>query len=166
MVRWFAEQSGGTVEIVSEINEGTTVTLLLPASITQVAESNEGTMPLSTLPSGTEKILVLAMDEAVRATIRQVLEVLGYTVEFATVADNVTTQLSTGRFHVLIADEAVADDELLRGIAREVSVIVAATGRGTQQRLSAQGVVTLLKPFSIADLAGTVRRVIDRATTE
>src|SRR4030095_5261196 len=32
MVRWFAEQSGGTVELRSVVGQGTTVALLLPSS--------------------------------------------------------------------------------------------------------------------------------------
>ena len=41
-------------------------------------------MPLSTLPTGTERVVVLAMDDALRATIHQTLEVLGYRVTVAT----------------------------------------------------------------------------------
>ena len=159
MVRWFAEQAGGAVEIESELQKGTTVTLLLPKSAGDVADANEGTMPLSTLPTGTERVLVFATEETLRTTIRQILQVLGYTVEFATGAEEAGRKLRDGQFRVLIADEAVADEDFFRPIARDVKVIVAA-GRGAQRQASA-GIAVLPKPFSIADLAGTVRRAID-----
>jgi signal transduction histidine kinase len=159
MVRWFAEQAGGAVEIESELNTGTTVTLLLPKSAGNVTDANEGTMPLSTLPTGSERVLVFAIEETLRTTIRQILQVLGYTVEFAANAEEASRQLLGGQFRVLIVDEAVADEDLCRHVARDVKVIVAA-GRGAQ-RPACAGIAVLPKPFSIADLAGTVRRVLD-----
>ena len=69
MVRWFAEHAGGCAAIDSVVGQGTTVTLLLPRVKTeQPADANDRTMPLSTLPSGTERVVVLALDEALRAT--------------------------------------------------------------------------------------------------
>ena len=89
MVRWFAEHSGGCAAIESVVGQGTTVTLLLPRhSVEQAADANDRTMPLSTLPTGTERVVVLALDEALRSTIHQTLEVLGYRVKVASGAED------------------------------------------------------------------------------
>ena len=164
MVRWFAEQAGGAVELESELNEGTTITLFLPKAAGSVTDGNDGTMPLSILPTGTEKVLVLATEESLRTTIRQILQVLGYTVEFASGTQRLHEELTAGEFRVLIVDEAAADEDLLTGLARDrrqVGVIVAVSGRDAQKKVSSAGATALAKPFSIADLAGTVRRVVD-----
>jgi signal transduction histidine kinase len=52
MVRWFAEQSGGAVELESIHGRGTTVSVWLPRIGDGVVDGHDGTMPLSTLPSG------------------------------------------------------------------------------------------------------------------
>ncbi len=165
MVRWFAEQAGGTVDLSSQVGKGTTVTLLLPKSAETPVDSNDGTMPLSTLPTGTEHVLVLATDAAVRTTIKQVLQVLGYTVEFAANLEALGNEVMTGKFRVLIVDEGAADHEALarvRDAGAGIAIIVAA---GSAARGNVLGATTLLKPFSIADLAGTVRCVIDGRST-
>src|SRR5262249_15150305 len=155
--RWFAEQSRGAVELASTVGEGTTVTLLLPLSQEQPAEAHEMTMPLSTLPTGTERVVVLAADEAVRSTIRQILEVVGYTVEFTASADEALATLRAASAHLLLIDAGARDEAELVGRARGVrpglKVIATADSMGLD-RVRGFGAVALQKPFSLADLAG------------
>lgn len=61
LVRLFARQPGGSAEIVSEAGRGTAVSLLLPTTA-QPCTSGTHTMPLATLPTGTEHVAVLAAD--------------------------------------------------------------------------------------------------------
>ena len=164
MVRWFAEQSCGAVELASTVGKGTTVTLLLPLSQEQAAESHEMTMPLSTLPTGTERVIVLAADEAVRSTIRQILEVLGYAVELTANADDVLSSLRSQSADVLLIDAGARDEAELVARARHarpaLKVILTADSMG-MDRVLKLGAAALLKPFSLADLAGCVRRTLD-----
>jgi nitrogen-specific signal transduction histidine kinase len=164
MVRWFAEQSRGSVELASTVGKGTTVTLLLPLSQEQPAEAHEMTMPLSTLPSGTERVVVLAADEAMRATIRQILEVLGYTVEFTADAGEALASLRAQNADLLLIDAGARDEAELVGRVRAarpgLKVVVTADSGGTD-RVRALGATALQKPFSLADLAGCVRRALD-----
>jgi len=78
MVRWFAEKAGGAVSLKSRPGEGTTLTVLLPAHHTETADTSGLTMPLSSLPSGTETVIVLTNDDEFRVTVEQILSALGY----------------------------------------------------------------------------------------
>jgi signal transduction histidine kinase len=165
MVRWFAEQGGGVVEIASAVGQGTTVTLLLPVTQDQVIDSHEMTMPLSTLQTGDERILVVAPDESLRATIRQILEVLGYSVTFTAGAADVPGAVRTNEAQLLMLDATMRDEADLIARARAVrpglKVIVTVDGQSHVERVKALGATALLKPFSLADLAGSVRRTLD-----
>lgn len=80
MVHGFANQSGGKVWIESEVNEGTAVELLLPASDNPVEHTRHEEKE-RTPPSGSgEKILVVEDDPDIREYVSTVLSGLGYTV--------------------------------------------------------------------------------------
>jgi CheY-like chemotaxis protein len=146
------------------VGKGTAVTLLLPVSQDQVVEAHDMTMPLSTLPTGNERVLVLAADDAVRATIRQILEVLGYTVTFAPDVEDMLATLRAEPVQLLIVDAAIREPELIaraRAARSSVRVLLTADGQSQVERSAARGVAVLLKPFSLADLAGSVRRALD-----
>src|SRR5690606_26994394 len=105
MVRWLAEASGGTATIDSVVGQGTTVTLLLPRQqLEHSGDTSAMTMPLSTLPTGTERVVVLAVDEALRSTIRQTLEVLGYRVKVASKAEDLLSAVATEATDLVVVD--------------------------------------------------------------
>jgi CheY-like chemotaxis protein len=165
MVRWFAEQSGGTATIESVVGQGTTVTVLLPQLAEPAIETQEKTMPLSTLPSGTERVVVLALDEALRATIHQTLEVLGYRVKVASGAEDLLAAVAAEPTQLLVVDGLGRRDAdvLIRARAVQPELRIVATvdpGRASE-RISVAGLASLAKPFSLADLASTVRRTLD-----
>jgi signal transduction histidine kinase len=166
MVRWFAEQLHGVAELASTVGVGTTVTLLLPQSQEQHVEPHEMTMPLSTLPTGTERVVVLAADEAVRSTILQILEVLGYKVAFTSTVEEAVASLRADAADLLLIDAGARDEAELLARARlaapGLKVIVTADSSGLE-RVRALGATALQKPFSLADLAGCVRRTLDAA---
>lgn len=167
MVRWFAEQSGGVTEIASTVGKGTCVTVLLPVSQEQTIDPHDMTMPLSTLPTGSERVVVLAADEALRATIRQILEVLGYSVSFSADQAGVLAALRADDAHLLMFDTGVRDEADLIARAREarpgVKVVATTDGQNQAERLKALGATALQKPFSLAELASSVRRALDGA---
>jgi signal transduction histidine kinase len=166
MVRWFAEQAGGAIALDSAVGRGTTVAVLLPLSVEQVVEQADKTMPLSTLPTGDERVVVLAPDEAVRVTVRQILQVLGYEVVLTGADEELLEALAAKRADLLIIDGAARDDAGLLARARSASpamkIVVTVEGQRSRDRSgSANGVSVLAKPFSLAELAGVVRQSLD-----
>ncbi|HUQ50653.1 MAG TPA: ATP-binding protein [Gammaproteobacteria bacterium] len=167
MVRWFAEHAGGAAAIESVVGQGTTVTLMLPRIQPEQADSIEMTMPLSTLPTGNERVVVLALDEALRATIHQTLEVLGYRVRVASGAEDLLAAVAAEQTELLMVDGLGRGDAdiLIRARAAQPKLRIIATAdpsRGAE-RIAGVGIASLAKPFTLADLAGTVRRTLDAA---
>ncbi len=73
------KQSGGNIRVCSEIGRGTTFNIYLPRA-GNAAELSEKVEPLADLPRGTETILLVEDEEAVREILREVLEADGYSV--------------------------------------------------------------------------------------
>ncbi|HLF09907.1 MAG TPA: ATP-binding protein [Gammaproteobacteria bacterium] len=172
MVRWFAERSGGSAYVDSVLAKGTTVTLLLPdvpdGVPDGVPEASDKTMPLSILPTGTETVLVFAAEEGLRSTIRQILEVLGYSTKFTADSEEMLALLRDEDVQVLIFDCGLRNDpsqtELLsqaRTIAPQLKLVMTTDTPTFGERSVTNGAAVLLKPFSIADLANTVRQTLD-----
>jgi signal transduction histidine kinase len=166
MVRWFAEQAAGAVALESAVGRGTTVALSLPLCAEQSGvEQNDKTMPLSTLPTGEERIVVLAPEEAVRSTVRQILEVLGYTVDLAAGDEDMIAVLGAKAGELLIVDGPARDDLALLARARSarpnLKIVVMVEGQRPRDRGSQPGISMLAKPFTLAELAATVRHSLD-----
>jgi signal transduction histidine kinase/CheY-like chemotaxis protein len=170
MVRWFAEQSGGTATIDSVVGQGTCVTVLLPRHTEQVVDDNAKTMPLSTLPSGNERVVVLALDDALRATIHQTLEVLGYRVKVATGTEDLIAAVAAEPTDLLMLDGlGRGDADVLvraRALRADIKIIVTADAARAGERVQLGRVATLTKPFTLAELASTVRRTLETAGSE
>jgi len=122
---------------------------------------------LSTLATGSERVVVLALDEDLRATIHQTLEVLGYRVKVASGAEDLLAAVAAERTELLMVDGLGRGDAdiLIRARAIEPQLRIIATvdpSRGAE-RMPGLGITSLAKPFTLADLAGTVRRALDAA---
>ena len=167
MVKWFAESSGGAVGLVSEPGQGTTISLLLPASKEQPDASPSMTMPLSSLPGGSEPVLVVAADRSVADTLRDSLAVLGYAVQVIHDSAELSRRLDSGEFELAVldssADTSATPRRLAAAIRRKypaVSTLVVIDSDSSER--DGPGVSpALLKPFSLKDLAILVRRVLD-----
>jgi len=171
MVRWFAEQSGGTVSIDSTLGCGTAVSLLLPRSTDAAAETMSKTAPLSTLPGGDECIGVFSRDDGVRSTIEQILRVLGYDVHTAGEAGDMLERLRSRQIEVLVVDGAGQDPVSRRRLiaaARRVrpGVKIVATADAADAVPADARPRFLAKPFSIADVARAVRGAVDADEAE
>jgi signal transduction histidine kinase/CHASE3 domain sensor protein/ActR/RegA family two-component response regulator len=79
MVHGFVKQSGGHVNIYSEVGEGTTVRLYLPRAVGAVLPASRSAAPAD-LPRGNATILVVEDEAAVREACVAILRDLGYRV--------------------------------------------------------------------------------------
>ncbi len=122
MVYGFVRQSGGTVDITSEVGQGTTVAMRFP-----VAPPSEITTPLAdraSAPLGPERsVLVVEDDPAVRATAVDLLTGLGYRALAVASADSALALLAREPV------DALFTDVMLNGGMNGPELAAAATAR-------------------------------------
>lgn len=163
------KQSGGHITVESQVGVGTTFRVLLP-----VAAGNSGSTagsPTPLAPGGTETILLVEDEDALRKATRRVLEKQGYTVYEA---DGSTAALEFAKHKLECLDLVITDvvmpvlsgrqvaDQLRR--ARPDLQILFISGY-TDDAVVRHGVLVgtdhfLQKPFTPATLAAKVRSVL------
>ena len=173
MAYGFARQSGGHLRIESSLGRGTTVTVYLPRYIGEAqAEAPVESHEIAFAQAG-ETILVVEDDADVRAHTCEVLAELGYT--FRAVADGaaaVEWLAGDSRLDLVFTDVVLAGSMNGRDVADQArqlrpSVPVLFTSGYARDAIIAQGrlaegVELLPKPFSMAVLAGRLRKRLDR----
>jgi PAS domain S-box-containing protein len=169
MVYGFVKQSGGHVKIYSEVGQGTTVKLYLPRST--AAEEPLGPVEPQQAVGGSETILVAEDDEAVRATVVEMLSGLGYRVLKAPDAASALAVIDSGIPIDLLFTDVVMPGRLrspeLARMARErlPNLAVLFTSGYTENaivhggRLD-PGVELLGKPYTRERLARRIRQVL------
>jgi PAS domain S-box-containing protein len=163
----FARQSGGDTTIASTPGAGTTVTILLPREAASAVEPGAEDAE-SEAPRGTETVLVVEDEPAVRDYSVAALGDLGYRVLFAEDATGALRLLDTSRdISVLFTDiglPGINGRQLAELALRRVPglKILFTTGyaRDAAVRRNPGGEL-LLKPFSVAGLARKLRQLID-----
>ncbi|HEY9182340.1 MAG TPA: ATP-binding protein, partial [Gammaproteobacteria bacterium] len=155
MVRWFAEKAGGGVILKSRPGEGTAVTVLLPAQHAEAAETMGFTMPLSSLPSGNEQVIVLSDDDEFRTTVEQILSTLGYRTALRDGGNND----SALRAVVIVDAQAsrTTTAERIYALVRRQGAALGVVVIGDCQADWPTAPVTIPKPFTLPELAKAVR---------
>jgi signal transduction histidine kinase len=172
MVYGFVKQSGGHAKIYSEPGLGTTVKLFLPTIVSPAAVATAVTADATAQPTGHETILVVEDEEDVRQLACRVLAGLGYRIVQATDGAGALTTLDAHPDTALLFTDVVLPGgmngpELARAcVVRHPGLKVlytsGYTGNAVQQLEAVHAPVTLIsKPYSIEDLAQTVRKVLD-----
>lgn len=174
MVYGFLRQSGGQAKIYSEPGDGTMVRLYLPrwfpapvCSTTQKGASSSST------PGGDERILLVEDDELLRAFISRSLDQLGYRVLPVRDGPEAIEIMHSGeRFDLLFTDVVLPGGMTGRQVAesirqRQPDIRILFASGYSDNVVVHQGRLTpdvdfLSKPFSQAELAQKVRRVIDQ----
>jgi len=168
MVRQFADQCGGDVHLSSRPGIGTTITVLLPVSRGTPDDSSVMTMPLKTLPTGDEQILLLAGDPELSSTVEESLAILGYAARTTSSFDEFSALLSAELYSLVIIDSSAGTESELNSWFTEIRSHHASIGMllinagESETQCGPANVDSLKKPFSLEDLAVTVRQLLDR----
>lgn len=169
MVYGFIKQSGGHIKIYSEPAHGTTVKLYLPR--THAAEDIARQHETGPVAGGTETVLVVEDDEAVRTTVVEMLSDLGYKVLKAVDASSAMAIIESGMpvdlmFTDVVMPGQLKSPELARRAKQAIpGLAVLFTSGYTENsivhggRLDA-GVELLSKPYTRSALARRVRQVL------
>jgi PAS domain S-box-containing protein len=170
MVYGFVRQTGGHVKIYSEVGHGTTVRIYLPR--TTAKEDLEVELPEGAIVGGQETILVAEDDEAVRATVVETLQDLGYRVLKAANPVAALNIIESG-----IPIDMLFTDVVMPGPLKSTELVAKAKERlprlavlftsGYTQNSIVQagrlepGVQLLSKPYTRDALARRIRQVLD-----
>lgn len=167
------KQSGGHIAVYSEVDCGTVFKIYLPREVTRPARTKSNSKR-STMPAGTETVLLAEDEDAVRALTRQILQACGYTI---LEARNGTEALQVCEQHAGEIDLLITDVVMPQTSGRELAWRLAAKYPGlkilfvsgyTDDAVVRHGILAaevefLQKPFSPAVLARRVREILDRA---
>jgi two-component system cell cycle sensor histidine kinase/response regulator CckA len=163
-------QSGGDIRVYSEAGTGTTFKIYLPL-VEKIIVQNLADDDTDNLPGGTERILIVEDDEAVRTLAWTVLSQCGYTVELASDGAKALTLIEGGlKVDMIITDVIMPNMsgrqlyDRVRESLEDTKVLFisgytddALANRGVLE----QGFNFLEKPFSPVGFARKVREILD-----
>ena len=170
------QQSGGHIGLYSELGRGTTFKVYLPRTEAQVP-SGESRQETRVLPAGSETLLLVEDDAAVRTLSRGVLEMSGYTVLEANVGREALRicERHSGPIQMVITD-VVMPEIGGRMLVEQISALrpgikVLYVSGYTDDTVIRHGVLEegtafLQKPFTPVALANKVRDVLDKPSTQ
>ena len=166
------KQSGGSIEVYSEVGIGTTIKIYLPR-IEEEAVKPEKEDRLTDLPGGTETILLVEDEESVRDLCVRILERLGYRV---LQARNGTEAIAEARGYgdridLLLTDVVMPGmngaELATQLVLQHPEMKVLFTSGYTDDAIVRHGVLDegvsfIGKPYTPSSLARKVREVLDR----
>ena len=172
MVYGFVKQSGGHVRIESEVGHGTTVRLYLPRYRTEARIPARPARPGTSEGRG-ETILVVEDDADVRLYLKNALARLGYVVVEAADGQQALALFPTlPRIDLLLIDlvlpgtlDGRATAAALQALQPGLRVVIASgyTELPGEAPPADDQVATLVKPFSLDQLARCIRDTLDAA---
>ena len=166
------KQSGGDVWVYSEVGKGTTFKVYLPRELSATAATAVKPSAVQRVSKGTETILVVEDEDALRRVALRTLESAGYKVLTAADGDEALMKSAqhAGDIHLLLTD-VVMPRMSGRVLAQEVgktrpTVKVVYMSGYTDNAIVHHGVLDagthfLAKPFTSAGLTKKIREVLD-----
>jgi CheY-like chemotaxis protein len=170
------KQSGGHISVYSELGRGTTFKIYLP-QVEAPARISAARLPVPNLPQGTETILLVEDDPALRAMSATLLKRLGYTVlTAANGVEALRVQHERGPRQIdLLFTDVVMPHMSGRELADRVRALYPATkilftSAYTENAIAHQGgldqgVMLIQKPFTPFALANKLRAALDQNNT-
>lgn len=176
MVLGFMKQSGGTVQLYTEINKGTTFKLYFPVSATRKIQADSPMVtPKDDIATG-HKVLLVEDEEEVRNTLVSILERAGYHVTQAASGDKALEVFkSNSNFDLLLTDivmpgtlQGTSLSRVLRDLRADLPVVFM-SGYAKEATVHGNGLrpedIRLMKPVQRTDLLAAVSKAISSSTT-
>jgi PAS domain S-box-containing protein len=171
MVYGFVRQSGGNIQIYSELERGTSVRIFLPLAeaVQTSGELAPGAAEMGAMPRGSETILVVEDDARVRRVTTARLRSLGYEIIEADSGAAALLLLAAHPKIAMIFTDVVMPggmngDELAEAaLAANPDLKVLFTSGYAEPAVARLGAgAWLKKPYTAADLAEKVREILSR----
>jgi CheY-like chemotaxis protein len=164
------KQSGGHILVESEIRQGSTFRVLLPATSEAAEEPAEEVQP-ARVPAGRETVLVVEDEDSVRRMIAMALEQAGYVVEaVASPQEAIRWAGTAAGVDLVVTDVALPGmngrqmAEVLSGMHPHAKVLFISgytEDEVLRDRVRQDGLRFLQKPFLPKVLAAKVREMLD-----
>ena len=182
MVYGFVRRSGGHVKIYTEVGEGTTIHMYLPRARGPAENREAPAEGRTSLPRGTETLLIVDDEEALIEAGAAALEGLGYRVLSATSGKEALEIIRQDPSIDLLFSDVIMPGGM-DGYQLAVGALLERPGLGIlltsgftrrreefvngERKIVAELARDLLpKPYNITELARAVRRVLDRPARE
>jgi signal transduction histidine kinase len=171
MVKHFVENCGGALRIDSVEGRGTRVRLWLPRTEKLAETTANMTLPLSTLPGGDERLLLLSRDAEMRGLIRQILEALGYTVVIAVSIEDADRALVGTPGPALVISERSTESlrverrwlDGLRETYPGVRHVALLQAGANVEEVAPDSDGHIYRPVTVPELAKTVRNALEKS---
>jgi CheY-like chemotaxis protein len=170
MVYGFVKQSGGNIQLYSELGRGTSVRLFLPLAeaVRSAAEPASGNADGEVMPGGSEVILLVEDDPRLRRVASRRLRSLGYQVIEADNGANALTLFSTHAEIAMIFTDFVMPSgmngselaEAAWAVNPAVKVLFTSGYAEPAARGKLRAGTWLKKPYTAIELAKTIRDVL------
>ena len=167
----FAKQSGGDVDVASEIGAGTTFTLYLPEVEPEPAGPDGGSDAAAVEPGGAgQRVLVVEDNVGVGRFATQILEDLGYSTAWAANAEEALDKLGAddADYDAVFSDvvmPGMGGVEMARLLARRLPDLPVVLTSGYSHVLAQEGshgFELLQKPYSAEQVSRVLRAVLGR----
>jgi two-component system cell cycle sensor histidine kinase/response regulator CckA len=159
------KQSGGFINVESELGKGAAFTIHLPAVLAQVETPVEEELAPEPAPGGVESILLCEDEDMVRRYVATVLGDAGYRVLVASDGHEALKVAADHRIDLLLTDVVmprISGPELAERLGLPVLYMSGYTGDLIEQHeLLKPGMAYIQKPFTAGDLKRKVRATLD-----
>ncbi|MFF7709261.1 ATP-binding protein [Pseudomonas sp. NPDC007930] len=165
MVLGLAEQSGGSLVLLSEPGQGTTAQIWLPAHAPGSPPGSTPLPPPGNTPAARWRVLAVDDDELVLGSTLCLLKALGHDVVAANSAAQALRLLAGQPFDALVSDHAMPEmtgtqlAEQVRALHPQLAIVLV-SGYSDVPLPAALNVVRLAKPFSQNQLAQALHSAV------